>query len=702
MNSSKTSSPGSDRRKSYQAVIGCLALLGLHYFLGLSATLNKCNAFDEILHLAGGYSYNRFNDFRLQPENGMLPQRWMALPLMFSNIAFVPLDHYTWRDCGADTVGHYLLFENGNDPSYILFVGRAMNGLWSVALGLLLFVWSYRLSGKYAAWLTLVLWTFSPAFLSHGFVATSDAAAAFLFIASMGALWGTLHRLTWLRLSACCAAMAGLFMSKYSAPLVIPVGLMVGTVRLISGDSWKVSLFGERIVQGRLHRLLLMAGLAVLLVASTWSAIWVGYAGRYAMFNRAVSEDGIIEEKDSTDSLLKKPNIINSIVRVALERHWLPEAYLYGFAYTRAYSDNRNAFFLGEFGLSGWRTFFPYCELVKTPTGTLLLVLFAGAAIMARCLKKPKEGTWDGLRAGLYATTPLWALFFVYWGAAICSHLNIGHRHLLPVEGPLLMFAGCAAWWWPVRLVSSSSSGKRKERSKSNAHDSSFASLAWKEKVPALLVAGCTCTTIFAALASWPNYLAFFNWPSGGPSQAWKKLNDSSLDWGQELPSLKRWLEKEKSRSLQGTPFYLSYFGSSYPKYYGIDATLLPGFFDRRPLDVTVPLLPGVYCISATMLQGNYLSFPVPWTAEYDREYRKMQVLEHAASDPQLAAEWQRISLPERKSWMQGFRKYDEARFMRLANTLRRRAPDDHVNYGILIYRVSADELSRALDGSFD
>jgi hypothetical protein len=683
---------------TYQTVIGCFALLGLHYVLGLSATLSKCTAFDEILHIAGGYSYNRFNDFRLQPENGMLPQRWMTLPLMMSNITFVPLDHYTWRDCGADSVGHYLLFENGNDPAYILFVGRAMNGLWSVALGILIFIWSYQLSGSRAAWLTLVLWAFSPAFLSHGFVATSDAAAAFLFSASLGALWSVLHRLTWLRLLGCCLAMAGLFMSKYSAPLVIPIGLFLATLRLTSSEPWPLRCFGERIVAARWQRMLIMLGLAILLAVSTWAAIWIGYAGRYAMFNRAVSEDGIIAEKDTLDNFLEKSDTINRVVRLARDQRWLPEAYLYGFSYTRAYSSGRRAFFRGEFGEEGWWAFFPYSELVKTPTGTLMIVLLAGAALVAHCLREHSNERWNFIQTWLYATAPLWGLYLVYWSAAISSHLNIGHRHLLPVEGPLLMFAGVAAWWWPASSVEYSSSGKKKRGKPLNEQISASSSI-WSEKMLAWLTAGCVSLTIGASLVSWPNYLAFFNWPSGGPIQAWKKLNDSSLDWGQELPSLRKWIDKERTRNPQGVPFYLSYFGTGYPMFYGIDATLLPGFFDRRPMTAPVPLTPGVYCISATMLQGNYINFPAPWTAEFEKEYQGLRRLEHVSNDSKFIGDWGRISEQQRQLWLERFRIYEQARLMRLANTLRRRVPDDHVNYGILIYRVTADELSRALDG---
>ena len=64
---------------------------------------------------------------------------------------------------------------------------------------------------------------------------------------------------------------------------------------------------------------------------------------------------------------------------------------------------------------------------------------------------------------------------------------------------------------------------------------------------------------------------------------------------------------------------YLSYFGTARPEYYGIQATPLAGFIDRRPPQLPVPLGGGVYCISATVLDvlGNMFYKP-----EYEGNYQ--------------------------------------------------------------------------------
>jgi hypothetical protein len=104
-----------------------------------------------------------------------------------------------------------------------------------------------------------------------------------------------------------------------------------------------------------------------------------------------------------------------------------------------------------------------------------------------------------------------------------------------------------------------------------------------------------------------PDYLAYFNELVGGPALGYRHLVDSSLDWGQDLPALKAWLDANGLQAPGHGPVFLSYFGTSHPDHYDIDAIALPGFPDRQD-DVMPPVLTaGVYCISATMLQGLYV-----------------------------------------------------------------------------------------------
>jgi len=81
--------------------------------------------FDEPLHLTGGYSFWKFNDYRLQVSHGALPQRWFALPLLGSGLKFPDRSSPEWRKPGflaLDPTKEFL-FHGDIDPAVIIFRG---------------------------------------------------------------------------------------------------------------------------------------------------------------------------------------------------------------------------------------------------------------------------------------------------------------------------------------------------------------------------------------------------------------------------------------------------------------------------------------------------------------------------------------------------------------------------------------------------
>jgi hypothetical protein len=125
--------------------------------------------------------------------------------------------------------------------------------------------------------------------------------------------------------------------------------------------------------------------------------------------------------------------------------------------------------------------------------------------------------------------------------------------------------------------------------------------------------------TAVASASIAPDYLAYFNWVSGGPDRGAEHLIDSNLDWGQDLLKLNRWLKKEHPGKRVG----LAYFGQINPSMLklqgdGFDWFLppvLPGKrvetmpgLDRAYLDGPADRLePGLYAVSASVVQG------LPW-----------------------------------------------------------------------------------------
>jgi hypothetical protein len=206
---------------------------------------------------------------------------------------------------------------------------------------------------------------------------------------------------------------------------------------------------------------------------------------------------------------------------------------------------------------------------------------------------------------------------------------------------------------------------------------------------------------LFAAdsLWRWPNYLAYFNQIVGGPRYGYRHLVDSSLDWGQELPALKQWIVKEGLDGSSTEKTYLSYFGQASPRFYDIRATHLACFYERPPAQLPSSLEPGTYCISATMLQRVWTSFPSKWNRENETAYQQLGANVRIFAEADAGKRQQLIAQTGQNFWPQVFLLFEQARLARLAMLLLQREPDDEINHSILIYKLNAADLDRALNG---
>ncbi|WP_165071775.1 glycosyltransferase family 39 protein [Paludisphaera rhizosphaerae] len=219
------------------------------------------------------------------------------------------------------------------------------------------------------------------------------------------------------------------------------------------------------------------------------------------------------------------------------------------------------AFYQGARSLSGWWSYYPYTLLVKSTLPELALAA-AGLVVGLRGLSGIRRGGLgiDGSRATL-----LW--FVAITGAAlIASPICIGHRYTLAMY-PMIVLLSVDALAGVARNIR-------------RAH-----------ALAGLLLGGQIVTCLFAA----PQYLSYFNPLFGGGATAWKRLSDSNLDWGQDLPALKTVLDREGFKTVA-----LDYFGTAAPSDYGINSDPIDGL--RRPIEEYDAL-----AVSVTQLQSVYL-----------------------------------------------------------------------------------------------
>ncbi len=640
--------------------LGVAALLALHAALALWAVSGKSNTADEILHITGGYTYWHLDDYRIHPENGILPQRWAALPAVFMAPPFPKLEgNAYWKTSEGQPVGHQFFYETGHDHFPMLMAGRAMIVLFSIATGVLIFCWSRRLFGTVGAFLSLTLYALCPNFLAHGALATSDVCMTFFFLASLAAWWWHLHnprsRVWWL--SALVFGLA--YVAKFSAVLLLPMMVLTAAARAFAPGALRV--FGRDYTsRGGKFGAAALSALGHGLVAGL--VIWAFYGFHYAAFNPALPPaDHFVRPWEVLDLHI---GFSGKLIRALASVHALPEAFLYGFAYVLETAQVRSAYLNGEYSTTGWPSFFPWAFALKTTLPLLAATGLVATLTIRRWLAAPGK-----LRTDLYRVAPLAALFVVYWAFSLTSHLNIGHRHILPTYPVLFIGAGALGAWLAAR------------RSLLLA-------------VLVLLVGGQALETTRIA----PHFIAYFNALGGGPANGHRHLVDSSLDWGQDLPGLKAWLAEHDN----GQPTYLSYFGTGEPDYYNLGTRRLPFVNGFKIVHPYVPLEAGNYAISATMLEHVYSNVRGPWTIELEKEYQSLRALEPLFADFTRDPARRAALLKDatETQWRRSWARHDILRFARLCYYLRVRAPDAHVGYSIFIYRLNAAEVAAATSGT--
>ena len=631
------------------------ALLALHGWLAISTSGEKSATFDEVAHLGGGYFQWADGDYRFNAESGVLVQRWAAWPLLALGVRGPAADHPARDNANVWVLGQELLYGQGNDAQTLLTAGRGMITLLSMLLGGVVYGWSRALFGRAGALLSVGLYALSPTLLAHARLVTADLAAALFFLLATGAIWRLLERVTPIRLAAAAAATAGLLLLKMSGLLILPVAAVLILVRLgsrrgleIAWGSWR----HEARTAGR--RLATVAVLAMVTAGLVALVLWGAYGFRFS----AARPDGapastFLHPWESTG--LAAPVAV--ALGVARHLELLPEAYLWGLAYTLRTTGERDAFLRGRTSDTGWWWFFPYAVTVKTPLALFGLLGLAAAA-----------WRWAPWRSQASAV-PLWTLLAVYWLFALSSHLNIGHRHMLPTYPLMFIFAGAAGRWLRRRSL-----------------------------VAAGAVLVCAAAFAWESWAIRPHYLSYFNQLAGGPQGGYRHLVDSSLDWGQDLPGLAAF-----ATGLDGSePLYAAYFGAARPAYYGMEARWLYSFFPLAdPTRPPVPLEAGIYCVSVTLLQSMHMELRGPWNDGYEEALREHRALVDRFVRLSPTAEGRERLLAERSrmEWIDAFRTYDRLRTGRLFQFLLAREPEARIGYSIHVYRLSADDVVQASGG---
>ena len=538
----------------------------------LISALDTSPTFDEPYHILRSYVYLTTGDDALVAQGGHPPLSNMVsvAPLWLRDDVALPPHQPGWpqvrqfKDLFA--AADEFLWRIGNNADSIVLWARLPGILVSAVGAVLVFIWSRKLHGPLAALLALLLYAFDPNIIAHSSVVTTDLGATVLFLATVYSLWRFCRRplWRWLLLTGIVFGLAQA--TKFSALFLAPICLVILSIWMFKQSNPTVPLslpLAERLSgHPRLQRAHAVLCLCLIIFLVGAVVLWGAYGFKVSPLLPHEDSHPLLDRWLPTSHPL-----IRRAVYAVVEHVPVPApAYFADLAWLQRYARSGHASFLmGSYGRSGWWFYFPVALLIKTPIPVLILLLFAAHQSIRD----------KSLRQDAYFLVVPAALLFA---SSMFSSIDIGYRNILPVLPFVFIYLSQVAAGTTGRLA---------------------------RGALLILCAWCVLGTVLLS----PHYLAYFNEFIGGPSNGYKYLVDSNLDWGQDLKHLKRYLDG------RGIPaVYLSYFGTADPAYYGIKFQPMPA----RPPSTAAE--PAYYVISATSLQGVYAggASGAHWLARYE------------------------------------------------------------------------------------
>lgn len=506
----------------------CLSFifLSIWMMIVLLSSLKKSPAIDEVPHFGAGYSYITRGDFRMNPEH----------PPLFKALALVPvwiLDHIplvtegegfrirSWYYSLQTEFGYHVLYRSPEFPQKLLFHARLVPTLFG-ALGGLVLIWWGRMAGGgkkgyYIGFTAGTLLLLYPEYAGHARFLTLDVPTAVVCGAIAGAGWNWLRKSTW------------------SSMVLYIVFLGVGSQIKLPVTVFGIFSFFITVGAGfYLRRLTFVSALmsGLIYFFTIYTICWAMAGFRFSAFN-------------TTDDLLVHPpyvpkdgNYGSGILGTILNWLWtyklLPETALAQIFHTRSF-DLRTFYFMGEWRKIPSLFYYPVTVLLKTPIHFMVLITGAVGTFVFSLIRKKSDRTLrDRINMIKYTVLilPFFCLFIVY----VMGKSNIGHRNIMFMYIPGSFAAAL------------------------------FIFSVQPRKLGKIVLYGALGVSGFIFVKTYPHFETYFNYIGKSPYHASRYLNDSNIDWGQDLPLLGEYLAEK----YPGIPVNAAFFSLGKPEVYGI------------------------------------------------------------------------------------------------------------------------------------
>lgn len=546
-----------------------LILIGIFLFsfsLMIFSAKSDSQTTDEAIHLYSGVTYLQKKDFRLDPEHPPLIKEIAALPLFFYQNLQIPQGNLwekaanfyydSWKE--ARFLGEEFFYKIGNNPKSLLYWGRLPMIFLTLLLGLAGYFWAKKLYGTGPGILAAFLILFLPTVLAHGRLINTDLGLT-LFAVLTIYFWGEFLKSPKWRHFLFFGLFLGLALaSKFTGIILLPILIILALGKFFvfrkGNKKWWLYLLGF---------------LGAIIIS--WIVIWASYG--FSTNIPSLPPAKISDNLNLWTNLDFSEGIDNFIVKV--RGLLFPAEYYKGlFLVGRHALAGHGSFLLGQASNVGWWYYFPAAILFKTPIPLFILLVLA----ILYFRKIRSKNNFDEF---LLLAPPL-----IYLSISMFSKADLGIRHILPIFPFWIIFASKTANLVQFREIRIINAVKFK-------------------LIPALGFMLLILWYLYSAFSSYPNYLAYFNEFAGGKSNYYNILNDSNLDWGQDIYRIKEYIDDHQLKQ----PYIVyPWDGDSALKYEGIN------FLPLAPEDREIK---GQIIISATYLQmGGY-----DWLKKYPFEF---------------------------------------------------------------------------------
>ena len=501
----------------------------------------ESQTWDEANHIFCGYRTWTHGDFGLNPEHPPLVKLLATAPLLWSQWKTPELEERFFKE-DAFLRGKEFLYQN--DPEKILSRTRAAAAILTLLTALVVFFATREMFGRGAAFIALILLTFDPNLLAHGALVTTDVGFACFMLLSVYMFYRFVKSPSALRLLMVGASVGLALVVKHTGVFVLPILFLLAVCEII-------------LYRLGIKHAFKILGSLVLIALIGWVVLWSFYRFRYD-----ARPDGLQLNPPLAEYVKGLEPHEAWPISVMARWHILPESYLYGMADIKLTANYYTSYVLGKvYAHSVW-FYFPVTFLIKSTVGVLALFLLSLAVIATRRLSSGREI--------LFLVVPP----MVYLTVALTTGMNIGVRHVLIVYVFFYVLIGGAVW-----------------------------ALIGKSRRWAYIVGVLLLVHVVSSLMTFPNYIAYGNELWGGPSQTHNYLSDSNADWGEQLKSVKQYLDQ---RGIKDCWFVYFAEGVAEPSYYGIPCKPMPTIntlWLNLPIDVPSSIN-GPVLISASNLSG--------------------------------------------------------------------------------------------------